>query len=154
MTVDDVDAAILGRHGADTDLDRPCGVDQALAHGPCDEAAMRDAAVVGPCVLVCIEVHQRQTPVPGRVRLEQRIGDEVVAAEGEELRLALDDLPGLRRDRIGEALRLRVVEGRVAIIYHRQRRERVEAERVLRVAVEDRRGPADRRRPEPRARPV
>ena len=102
-----------------------------------------------------IELDERQRTVPRRVRLQQRIGDEMIAAEREELRAAGDDRRGLRLDRsrrIPSAWR--EVERGVAVVDDRERRERVEAERILRIAVEDRRGAADRLRPEARARPV
>ena len=149
-----MDAAIVGRDGADADLDRAGRVNDALAHRTGDEATMGDTAMVRPGVLVRIELDQRQPAMAGGVGLKQGVCDEVVAAEGEELCLALDDVRGLRLDGVGEDLRLGVVEGSVAIVDDGECLERVEAERILRVAVEDRRGAAYRGGAEARAGPV
>ena len=88
------------------------------------------------------------------MRLEERVGDEMVAAEREELGAGCDNGGGLPFDRGGNVGRPAIVEGAIAVVDDGERRERIEAERILRVAVEDRRGPPDRLRPEARARPV
>ena len=57
-----------------------------------DEGAVRELlAVVGPGVLVRVELHQRQRPVFLGMRLEQRPGDEMVAAEREEVHVGVED---------------------------------------------------------------
>ena len=90
VAVEDLDAAILRRMGADADLDRAVGIDDALAHGARDEGAVVDAlAVVEPGVLMRVELHQRQRAVDRGMRLQQRPGDEVVAAERQQEGAAL-----------------------------------------------------------------
>ena len=95
--------------------------------GAADERAVRDAAVVvEPGVLVGVELDERQRAVDGGMRLQQRIGDEVIAAQRKELRAGGDDRARLRLDRGGEFHRLAVVEIRVAVVDDGERRERVE----------------------------
>ena len=54
----------------------------SVAHRAADERAVVDApAVVEPGVLMGVELHQRQLAVARRMRLQQRPGDIVVAAE-------------------------------------------------------------------------
>ena len=101
-----------------------------------------------------VELHQRQRPVDRRMRLEQRPGDEMVAAERQQERAGLQELRRLALDRRRRLLVVAAVEQAVAIVDDRQRLEQVAVERILRVVVEDRRGAADRLRPEARARPV
>ena len=124
-------------------------------HGAGDEGAVVDAlAVVVPGVLMRVELHQRQRAVHGGVRLEQRPGDEMIAAERHQESAALQDPGGLALDRAGRLLVVADVEQAVAVVDHRQRLEQVAVERILRVGIEDRRGPADRLRAETGARPV
>ena len=61
---------------------------------------------------------------------------------------------GLCLDRGRDFGRPAIVEGAVAIVDHGERLEGIETEGILRVAVEDRRGAADRLRSEPAAGPV
>ena len=120
-----------------------------------DEGAVRQLlAVVGPGVLVRVELHQRQRPVFLRMRLQQRPGDEMVAAEREEMHVGVEDRARLRLDRLGDGQRAVQVERHVAVVDGGEVVEDVDAERILRVAVEDRRGAADRLRAEAGARPV
>ena len=150
-----LDAAILRRVRADADLDGAVGIDDALAHGAADERAVRQLlSVVAPGVLMRVELHQRQRPVFLRMRLQERPGDEMVAAEREEMHVGVEDRARLRLDRLGDGQRIVQVERHVAVIDRREVGEDVEAEGILRVAVEDRRGAADRLRAEARARPV
>ena len=85
VAVEDLDAAIVRRMGADADLDRAVGIDDAVLDGAADEGAVVDAlAVVGPGVLMGVELHQGQRSMNGGMRLEQRPGDEMVAAERQQ----------------------------------------------------------------------
>ena len=101
-----------------------------------------------------VELDEGEGPVALGMGPEEGVGDEVVAAEGDEARAASDDLPRLRGDRCGNRRRPAVVERAVAVVDHGEGGERVDAERILRIAVEDRRGTPDRLRPEAGARPV
>ena len=66
----------------------------------------------------------------------------------------IEDRLRLRLDRLGDGQRAVQVERDVAVIDRGELAENVDPEGVLRVAVEDRRGAADRLRPEAGARPV
>ena len=140
--------AVSGACGADADLHRPHGIDEAFAHRPADEGAVVDpAAIIGPGVLVCVELNQCQWSVFGGVRFEERIGDEMIAAEREQVGSAAMISLAVASIASGNAGRHAEIERAVAIVDDRQRFERVEAEGILRIAVEDRRSPADRLRP-------
>ena len=79
----------LGRvvEGADADLGRAGRIDQPLADRPAHHRAVVDpAGIVGPEVAVRVDLDQRQRPVLRGVRAQQRPGDEMVAAEREQLR--------------------------------------------------------------------
>jgi len=85
VAVEDLDAERVGGVRADADLDRAVGIDDTFIDGATDERTMVDAlAVVRPGVLMGVELHQRQRPVDGGMRLEQRPGDEMVAAERQQ----------------------------------------------------------------------
>ena len=122
VAVDDLDPVILRRVGADADLDRAVGIDDALAHGARDEGAVVDAlAVVGPGVLMRVELHQRERAMHCSMRLEQRPGDEVIAAERQQERAALQQLRRLALDRRRRLLVVAAVEQAIAIVDHRER---------------------------------
>ena len=72
----------------------------------------------------------------------------------EEMHVGVEDGARLRLDRLRDGQRIVQVERDVAVVDRGEVVEDVEAERILRVAVEDRRGAADRLRAEARARPV
>ena len=133
----------------------PVGVDDAFLDGAGDEGAVVDAlAVVRPGILVRVELHQRQRPVQRCMRLEQRPGDKMVAAERQQEGARLDEL---RRLALDDARRLLVVAGveqAIAIVDDRHLLEQVAVERILRIVVEDGGGTAYRLRPEAGARPV
>ena len=78
----------------------------------------------------------------------------MVAAEREEMHVGIEDRPRLRLDRLGNGQRAVQVERHVAVVDRGELVEDVEAEGILRIAVEDRRGAADRLRTEAGARPV
>lgn len=64
VAVNDLNAAVFGRNGANSDLDRAFGVDQAFADGADDEAAMRDGfVIIVPCVLMGIELDEGEGAV-------------------------------------------------------------------------------------------
>ena len=66
VAIENADAAIVGRMGADAELDRACGIDQALARRAADEGAVVDAAfLVGPGVLMRIELDEGEGAVDG-----------------------------------------------------------------------------------------
>ena len=89
-------------------------------------------AVVGPRVAVGVEVDQRQRPVLGRVRPQQGIGDEVIAAERQQERALLDDLGRVGGDPVGRVLGVAVVQVAVAVVGDRELGQRIEPERVAR----------------------
>ena len=123
--------------------------------GARDERAVVDAlAVVEPGVLMRVELHQRQRPVDRGMRLEQRPGDEMVAAERQQERAGFEQFRRLALDRARRLLVVAVVEQAIAIVDHGELFEQVAVERILRIVVEDRGGAADRLRAEARARPV
>ena len=78
----------------------------------------------------------------------------MVAAEAHQMHACRQDRRCLGRDVARDLGMAAVVEAAVAIVDHGECGERVTAERVLRVAVEDGRGPPDRLRPEAGARAV
>ncbi len=85
VAVEDVDAEIVRRVGADADLDGTVRVDNAGPRRARHEGAVVDAlAVVEPGILMRVELHERQRAVLGRMRLEQRPGDVVIAAERQQ----------------------------------------------------------------------
>ena len=89
--------------------------------GARDEGAVVDAlAVVVPCVLMRVELHQRQRAVLGRVRLQQRPGDEMVAAERQQERAGLQEFGCFALDRSRRLLMVAAVEQAVAIVDDRQ----------------------------------
>jgi hypothetical protein len=90
----------------------------------------------------------------GGVRLEQWKGDEMIAPQRHEMHAGLEDGGGLGLDGGADFERSRIFEGAIAVVHDREVRERINAERVLRIAVEDRRGAPDRLRPEARPGPV
>ena len=78
----DLDAERVRRMGADADLDRTIGIDDAFLYGAADKRAVVDAlAVIRPGVLMGVELHHGERAVDGGMRLEQRPGDEMVAAQ-------------------------------------------------------------------------
>ena len=86
IAVDDLDPEVVRRMGADADLDRAGGLDQPRAHRTGDEGAVVEpVAVVVPGILMRVELHQRQWAMPGGVRLQQRPGDEMIAAEADQM---------------------------------------------------------------------
>ena len=83
----DLEAQVLVVEGADADLRRAARVDQPLADRPAHHRAVVDPArIVRPEVAVRVDLDQRQRPVPRGVRPQQRPGDEMVAAERQQLR--------------------------------------------------------------------
>ena len=72
----------------------------------------------------------------------------MIATEADQMYPRVDDGPRLGLNRARDLRMAAIVEGTVAIVDDRERLERVAAERVLRVAAQDRRGPADGLRPE------
>ena len=88
------------------------------------------------------------------MRLEQRPGDEMVAAERQQEGAGSQQLLRLALDRARRLLVVAAVEQAVAIVDDGQLVERIDVERILRIAVHDRGGAADRLRPEAGARPV
>jgi hypothetical protein len=140
---------------ADSDLDRPGRIDDALAHGARHEGAVRQLlAVVRPGVLVRIELDESERPILGRVSLQERPGDEVVAAQREEVHIGIEHAPHLRRNGIRDRVGAMKIERDVAVVHNGEFPEDVDPERILRIAVEDGRGAADRLRPEAGARAV
>ncbi|MNL18445.1 hypothetical protein D3C87_1395890 [compost metagenome] len=155
VTVENADAEILRRMGANTDLDGTIGIDQTIAHGACHEGTMVNAfAVVEPGILMRIEMHQRQRAVLCHMRLQQRPGDEMVAAKRQQIIRLGDDLARFLFDCIRRFPVIAVVEQAVAIIDGRHMGEKIAGEGILRVVVENRGGAADRLRPEACTRPV
>ena len=155
IDVEDFDAAIARRHGANADLDRPAGIDEPLGHGARHESAVRHfRAVVVPGVLMGIELHEGERPMGRRMGAQQRQGDEMIAAERHQMDARFDDLAGLRLDRRRGLREPLIFEETIAAIDHCERFERIAPGGILRIAVEGRRRPSDRRRSEPRPRPV
>ena len=92
-----------------------------FAHGARHEGAVVDAlAVVVPGVLMRVELHQRQRAVDRRMRLQQRPGDEMVAAERQQEGAGLQDLGRLALDRARRLLVVAAVEQAVAIVDRRR----------------------------------
>jgi hypothetical protein len=84
--IEHLDAAIARRDGADADLDRALGIDQPLTHRLEHEGAVADRAdAVVPGVLVRVELDDGELAMTGDMGAQQRQGDEMVAAEGDEL---------------------------------------------------------------------
>ena len=73
--------------GADPHLRRAAGVHHPLADRPAHHRAVVDPPrIVRPEIAVRVHLDQRQRPVLRRMRPEQRPGDEMVAAERQQLR--------------------------------------------------------------------
>ncbi|MCY1299748.1 hypothetical protein D9M70_492870 [compost metagenome] len=136
--------------GAQADLHRARRVDQALAGGVVEHGAVVDALAVRvrPGVAVRVEVHQRQRAVHLGVGLEQRVADEVVAAQGQQAAAGGEDAVGMRRDAPGGVLRQAVVEVAVAVVDHRQVVEGIELPGPVALPGRLHRGGADRPRAE------
>src|SRR5262245_13485170 len=95
MAVENMNAEIVRRMSADADLDRPIRIDDAVARGPRHERTMVDPpVVVEPGVLMRVELDKRQRSMLGRMRLEDRPGDKMIAAKGQHEGTAVDN--GLR----------------------------------------------------------
>jgi len=117
IAVDDGDAAIARRHRADADLDRALDIDQSFAHRLQHEAAMADAArAVIPGVLMGIELDQRQLAMARNMGAQQRQGDEMIAAERNEMGAGREDAGGFRLDRTGATLEIAARQGAVALV--------------------------------------
>src|SRR5690606_1899501 len=101
-----------------------------------------------------VELHQRERTVFGDMRLEQRIGREVIAAEREQSRSRRQYLFRLGLYLRGRLVVVAVIQYAVADIDRGELFVKIEAKRILRIALEDRGGRADRARAEARARPV
>lgn len=82
MAVQDSDAEIVRRVGADADLYRPFRVYDTFAYGPRDKRSVVDAlAIVEPCVLMRIELHEGEGTVQRGMGLEKRPRNEMIAAK-------------------------------------------------------------------------
>lgn len=102
VAVDDPKAAILRCMRPDADLDRAFHVDQSLACRAADEGAMIDAAfLVRPGVLMGIELDEGEGPVQDCMGPQDGIGDEVVAAERQQVGAGLQDFRRLALDGLG-----------------------------------------------------
>src|SRR5690606_30966981 len=114
---------------ADADLDRTIGIDNAVTHGPADEGAMVETLpVVGPGVLMGVELDEGERPVLGGVRPEQRPSHEMVAAEADEKGAGFDDLCRLLLDCRWCLLVVSVVEEAIAVVDNRKRVEEIAVE--------------------------
>ncbi len=109
---------------------------------------------VRPGVAMAVELDQRQRPVLGDMRLQQRIGDPMVAAERQHGGTGIEDRRGVGDDRAFEGRRQVVVEVAIAGVDHRQRLDHVEPPRERLQLGEAGARLADAARPEPGARPV
>jgi hypothetical protein len=111
--------------------------------------------VVAPSVGVGVEMDQCQRAVLPCVGSKQRIGDEVVAAEGQQHRSRIDDLLRIGLDGCGYFGRIRKIEGQIAVIDDRHLGDRMKIPAVDEPLVgEQRRGRADAARAEARAGPI
>ncbi len=78
----------------------------------------------------------------------------MIATDGEEMRVRIEDLGCLGLDMARNFRVNAVIEGAVAVVDSRQDLERIEMERILRITAEDCRGPAHTLRAEAGTRPV
>ena len=154
--VDDVHAPAVGVRRADADLHRFRGVDQPQLDRLVDEGAVVDPLeiVVGPGIGMGVELDQRQGAVFLGIGLEDREGDEMVAAQGDGADIGGEDPADMRLDQARRLPDLGVIEGHVAVIHDGELAQRVEIPAVGRIVGLQGRGLADRARPEPRAGPV
>ena len=67
-------------------------------------------AVVGPGIRVRVEMHQADGAVLLGIGAQDGVGDEVVAADGQRLRPARQDLAGVRGDDLRRAVRMAMME--------------------------------------------
>src|SRR5690606_5249466 len=112
--------------------------------GASDEGAMVDpASIVKPGVLMRVELNKGQRPVPCRMSLQDRPGDEMIAAHRHEESAAGGEFRRLTLDCGGGLLMVAIVEQAVAIIDDGQVLEKIGSEGILRIIVEDRRCAAD-----------
>ena len=100
-----------------------------------------------------VELQERDRTMAARMRAQERIGDEMIAAEAEHLRAGAQDRICMRLDRLDDRLRPVRIEKAIAIVDHREMRERIEAERKRLQLRQLHRCGADRLRPEATARP-
>jgi hypothetical protein len=84
------------------------------------------ARLVLPCVAMRIEMHQRERPVLLRMRLEQRVGDEMVAAQRDHCRAVGDDAGGMLFDGCRHLVRKPEIPGAIAAVDDPELVERIE----------------------------
>ena len=85
--------ALAGEGRADADLDRFLGIDHPVLHRIVEHRSVIDPpAIIGLDIAMRVEMDERQGPVTLGMRLEQGIGHIVIAAEGQHLGAARDDL--------------------------------------------------------------
>ncbi|MCY1451051.1 hypothetical protein D9M71_678980 [compost metagenome] len=82
--------------------------------------------VVGPGIAVGVEVDQRQRAMLACMGLEQWVGDEVVAAQGQHGAASRQNMLGMGLDHLRRGLGRTVVEVTIAIVDYRQMIEGVE----------------------------
>ena len=103
--------------GAQADLNRAFRHDDALLGGVKEHGAVVDAAVfVAPGIGMGIEVNQRQRAVLFRVRPQNRVRDEVVAAHGQRRHIVLQNVGDLRGDGVGGGFGAAGIEQQIAVI--------------------------------------
>ncbi|MNO50268.1 hypothetical protein D3C76_406390 [compost metagenome] len=122
---------VIGR--ALANLDGARRINQPFADGVIEHRAVVDALVlaVGLQVMVRIEMDQGQRTILGRVSLQQRIADEVIAAQGQHRSTCRQDPLGMGPDRRRGLLRGAVIEIAIAIIDTSQQIERVKFPRPV-----------------------
>ena len=92
-------------------------------------AVVQAIAIIGPGVAMSVELEQGDWPQLLGVGLDQRVGDEVVAAEGQHTDAARQDMIGMRFDRTRHGLGMMGIDEAIAEVDHREMFERIEAER-------------------------
>ncbi len=103
---------------------------------------------ISPGVLMGVELHHRQRPVPRHMGFQQRPGDEVIAPERQQKGTAVEKRVGLPLDGSRRGGMIAVVEQAIAVVDHSHLGEQVAGERILWIVVKDRRSSPDRLRPE------
>ena len=119
----DVDIVV----GAQADLNAVFDVEQALVDRREEHGAVVERTAALPRVAVRVELQQRHRPVLLRVGLDQRIGDEVIAAKSQHRRVGCQNFTGMSGNIIGHGHRGVGVNGAVAIVHHGQRVEGIKA---------------------------
>src|SRR5690606_21367597 len=110
--------------------------------------------IVGPGILMRVELNEGKRPVFGGMSAQDRPGDEMVSAKRKQESAGPQDLCRLAFDDGGRPVMPAVIQQAIAVIHHCKRLEQVEMKRILRIIVENDGGAAYSLRPKASAGPI